>query len=104
MRADLLAVRRRLTVSGYTIQLPVASRDGRHADYAPAVAGALDRARVAPTSPPKYDPEQRYEQAESIEQRARRMDGDAMEATVRRPLEAQSFEDDWISKIERGEL
>jgi hypothetical protein len=43
LRADLLSVRRKLTVSGYTIQLPTTSADGRHADYAPCRrAGALE--------------------------------------------------------------
>lgn len=37
LRADLLAVRKRVTTTGVTVVLPETS-DGRHADYAPALA------------------------------------------------------------------
>jgi hypothetical protein len=40
LRADLLSIRRRVTQTGETIELPHTS-DGRHADYAPALAMAL---------------------------------------------------------------
>jgi hypothetical protein len=40
LRADLLSVRRRVTQTGVSIELPHTS-DGRHADYAPALAMAL---------------------------------------------------------------
>ena len=40
LRADLLSIRRRVTQTGVSIELPHTS-DGRHADYAPALAMAL---------------------------------------------------------------
>lgn len=40
VRADLLAIRQRLTPNGFTIALPQ-TPDGRHADYAPTLALAL---------------------------------------------------------------
>jgi hypothetical protein len=59
VRADLLAVRRKLTVSGFTIQLPTTG-DGRHADYAPAVALALSRHLSDPPAPVRVlSPEER---------------------------------------------
>ena len=54
IRADLLAVRQKLTANGFTIQIPE-SPDGRHADYAPTIAIALSKA----VSEPKVTPEQR---------------------------------------------
>lgn len=42
LRADLLSVRKRVTQSGLSIELPKTS-DGRHADYAPALAIAASR-------------------------------------------------------------
>jgi hypothetical protein len=53
IRADLLAVRRKLTVSGFTIQLPTTG-DGRHADYAPAIALALSRHLSDPPAPVSF--------------------------------------------------
>lgn len=47
MRADLAAVRRRVTAAGVTIELPRTS-DGRHCDYAPALAQAIDLTVRAP--------------------------------------------------------
>jgi hypothetical protein len=46
LRADLLRVRKRVTQVGLSIVLPRTS-DGRHADYAPSVAKAIDRAASA---------------------------------------------------------
>ena len=46
VRSDLLSVRKRVTQSGIAIVLPTSS-DGRHADYAPAAALAIDRASRA---------------------------------------------------------
>lgn len=48
VRADLLSLRKRVTANGIAIELP-RTADGRHADYAPAIAMALDRA----VSPPQ---------------------------------------------------
>lgn len=47
MRADLLAIRQKLTPNGFTIALPV-TPDGRHADYAPTVTLALAHCTVDP--------------------------------------------------------
>jgi hypothetical protein len=43
VRSDLLSVRRRTTQTGVTIVLPK-SRDGRHADFAPAIVAAVKHA------------------------------------------------------------
>ena len=43
VRADLLSVRKRVTQAGIAIVLPRTS-DGRHADFAPAIASAVDDA------------------------------------------------------------
>ena len=51
LRADLLAVRRRVTPSGISIVLPTTG-DGRHADYAPALAMAASRYLDDPAPPP----------------------------------------------------
>jgi len=50
LRADLLAVTRHLTPNGFTIRLPTTG-DGRHADYAPTVAGALGWRLLEPERP-----------------------------------------------------
>ncbi len=42
LRADLLSIRKRVTQSGIAIDLP-RTADGRHADYAPAVALVVER-------------------------------------------------------------
>lgn len=47
LRADLLAARKRLTPNGYTVTL-AETPDGRHADFAPAAAGALSKASRDP--------------------------------------------------------
>lgn len=58
VRADLLAVVKKLTPNGFTIALP---RVGdRHADYAPAITLALSRPCAAPPEPqPQRTPEER---------------------------------------------
>ena len=48
MRADLLSIRRRLTPTGTTFDLPI-TRDGRHSDYAPAVILGIDKASGTPS-------------------------------------------------------
>jgi hypothetical protein len=89
IRADLLAVRRKLTVSGFTIQLPTTG-DGRHADYAPAVALALTRPIACPPEPVRVlSPEERCERERaqidaSTAQHIQRM----QERKVRERLEA----------------
>jgi hypothetical protein len=45
-RSDLLAIRRRTTQTGVTVVLPT-TRDGRHCDFAPALAAALRAAQRA---------------------------------------------------------
>src|SRR5262249_4538313 len=46
LRRDLLVVKKRTTQQGYTIHLPHSS-DGRHADFAPALAAAVPEAATA---------------------------------------------------------
>jgi hypothetical protein len=49
LQRDLLSVRKRATATGWRIELP-RSADGRHADYAPALAMAVKHAHPASTS------------------------------------------------------
>lgn len=58
VRADLLSIRKRVTMNGIAIELP-RTADGRHADYAPALALAASKAfseppaaGIRPTAPP----------------------------------------------------
>ena len=46
-RADLLAIRQKLTPNGFIIHLPQ-TPDGRHADYAPSVTMALSKCLCDP--------------------------------------------------------
>src|SRR5690606_13108124 len=48
LRRDLLSVKKRTTQTGYTIVLPRTS-DGRHCDYAPALAAALRQGTRRPS-------------------------------------------------------
>ncbi len=52
--ADLSRVKRRVTQQGISIELPLTA-DGRHCDYAPVVAGALDSAVKLPDVPAPVD-------------------------------------------------
>lgn len=54
LRSDLISVRKRITADGIKIDLPKTA-DGRHADYAPAVAMVLDRWVKEPPIP-RNDP------------------------------------------------
>jgi hypothetical protein len=47
VRADLLSARKRLTANGTKIDLPI-TRDGRHADFAPALNLAIGKAAQGP--------------------------------------------------------
>jgi hypothetical protein len=49
-RADLLSIRKRVTMNGIAIELP-RTADGRHADYAPALALAVSKALAEPPIP-----------------------------------------------------
>ena len=49
VRADLLSIRRKITPSGFTIDLPE-SPDGRHADFAPTIALGMAKADCPPTA------------------------------------------------------
>lgn len=49
-RADLLSIRKRVTMNGIAIELP-RTADGRHADYAPALALAAAKAYGDPPLP-----------------------------------------------------
>lgn len=72
VRADLLAVVKRLTPNGFTIALP---RTGdRHADYAPAITLALSRSCAAPPEPEpdRTAEERRARELASVDARAAR--------------------------------
>jgi hypothetical protein len=56
MRADLLSIRKRVTMNGLAIELP-RTADGRHADYAPALALATSKTL---TEPPEEDTRAEY--------------------------------------------
>lgn len=56
LRADLLSIRKRVTMTGIAIDLPRTS-DGRHADYAPALATAFEKCTRAADGPPLTDAE-----------------------------------------------
>lgn len=51
LRRDLLSVRKKRTQAGWTITLPL-SRDGRHADYAPALTLAVSKAGIPNSDKP----------------------------------------------------
>ncbi len=51
-RADLLSIRKRVTMNGIAIELP-RTADGRHADYAPALALAASKALGDPAPAPR---------------------------------------------------
>jgi hypothetical protein len=71
LRADLLSVRKRVTLNGIAIELPRTS-DGRHCDYAPALALVALHQPFSPSfeaSPPKVGtPEYFAEQARLLEE------------------------------------
>jgi hypothetical protein len=72
VRADLLSVRKRVTMNGIAIELP-RTADGRHADYAPALALAVERASRLPP-PPALAPvdHEALEQARRVRQEEKR--------------------------------
>ena len=79
LRADLLSVRKRITQSGVAIDLP-RTADGRHCDYAPALALVLTSPLSEPEAPrpkpgtPEFFAEQEeriHEQIEANAERAR---------------------------------
>lgn len=51
LRADLLAIKQKLTPNGFSIQLPH-TPDGRHSDFAPTVSMALHGCRIDPAALP----------------------------------------------------
>lgn len=70
VRGDLLSVRRRVTQSGVAIDLP-RTNDGRHADYAAAIARVTSHYVAAPDLPreelPARDSAERFAQREAAE-------------------------------------
>ena len=73
LRADLLAIRQKLTPNGFTIHLPVTS-DGRHADFAPSVVLGLAHAETPPEGPSAETPvfmSQEWEDARHVARMAR---------------------------------
>ena len=61
MIQDLLNVRKRVTRSGFSIELPEIG--GRHCDYAPCIARAASTPLQAPTSPPPTHGSEEWEEA-----------------------------------------
>lgn len=80
LRSDLLSVRKRVTQSGITIELPRTS-DGRHADYAPALALLLGE-WVSEPKFPKVGPEPGT--PAWFAEKAAKEKADAMKAAARR--------------------
>jgi hypothetical protein len=70
LRADLLAVRQKLTPNGFTIHLPE-TPDGRHADYAPSVTLALASCLIDPEELPPKPGSAEYEKQWQREQEER---------------------------------
>jgi hypothetical protein len=54
VRSDLLSVRKRVTTNGISIELP-RTADGRHADYAPAIALLIEKHLSPPATAPALD-------------------------------------------------
>ncbi len=87
VRADLLAIRQRLTPNGFTIHLPE-TPDGRHADYAPSVSLALAQCLADPEPlPPAMGTPAFYALQEALIQQR------LLEAAERRHAEATRRED-----------
>lgn len=74
MRADLLSVRRRATPNGISIELEQ-TPDGRHADFAPVVAGLLD-IDLFPAPERMYGPRSPADEERELMERATRSDDD----------------------------
>lgn len=73
VKADLLGITKRITRSGVTYEL--VERNGRHADYAPAIAHAVADARYAGKLPPKkLDDDEREAVAKAAFLRGREKD------------------------------
>jgi hypothetical protein len=69
VRADLLSVRKRVTMNGLAVELP-RTADGRHADYAPALALVASKTREEPQGEdarPEYLSDAWYAEVEKIE-------------------------------------
>ena len=70
LRADLLGVGKRVTMNGLAIELP-RTADGRHADYAPALALATSKTITEPPAEdtrPEYLSDAWYAEREKLEQ------------------------------------
>ena len=88
VRADLLSVRKRVTMNGLAIELP-RTADGRHADYAPALALVASKTREEPQEEdtrPEYLSPAWYENYERLQQEAYTAVGAAREG-------------DWVQEI-----
>ncbi len=69
VRADLLSVRKRVTMNGLAIELP-RTADGRHADYAPALALVASKTREeahGEDTRPEYLSDEWYAAVEKID-------------------------------------
>jgi hypothetical protein len=76
LRADMLAIRQKLTPNGFTISLPETA-DGRHADYAPSVSLALAACAHDPDVPQAAasEQEQEWQRLDAAAARHRRSTG-----------------------------
>jgi hypothetical protein len=72
VRADLLSVRKRVTMNGIAVELP-RTADGRHADYAPALALAASKTLAEPPAPDMRPVEGTPEWHAMVEQLTNRM-------------------------------
>jgi hypothetical protein len=88
VRGDLLSVRKRVTMNGLAIELP-RTADGRHADYAPALALVASKTREEPQGEdtrPEYLSDAWYANFEKLQQEAYTAVGAAREG-------------DWVQEI-----
>lgn len=89
LRADLLAIRRRVTQTGTTIVLPVTS-NGRHCDYAPAVALSLAVFLGEPSQlPPEKEAWEKLEREDEEQEERELRNGE------KRPIWGNQEDDDW---------
>jgi hypothetical protein len=99
LRADLLSIRKRVTMNGIAIELP-RTADGRHADYAPALALAASKYLDDPplaAGPPVGSPEYQAARWEALH--ARQWDPDQIEdpyeARLVREMLDRETQDPW---------
>ena len=93
LRADLLNVRRRITPNGVSIVL-VDTPDGRHSDFAPSVAMAIEKSMASPPHPTRKLTTEEMLNAEA--ERLERMAVERVDEALRLKREARGFESDCL--------